>query len=68
VVRVDDRVRISSNAPVLTNLAGREGTVVEVLEGSEMLGPRMIEVRIDNLITVPIVPFYENELIPIEEN
>jgi hypothetical protein len=66
--KVDDRVRISSNAPVLTNLAGREGTVVEVLEGSDMLGPLMLDVHIDNLYSVPVVPFYEHELIKIEEN
>lgn len=65
--KVGDRVRISSNAPAFPNLAGREGTVAELLDGTVMLGPAMISVKLDNIYSVPVVPFYENELILIKE-
>jgi len=65
--KVDDRVRISSDAPVLKNLAGREGTVVELLAGSDMLGPEMVSVHLDRLEMAAVVPFYEHELILIED-
>lgn len=65
--KVDDRVRVSSDAPALKNLAGREGTVIELLKGSVMLGPEMVSVRLDNLEMAAIVPFYTHELINLSE-
>jgi len=65
--KVDDRVRVSSDAPALKNLAGREGTVLELLPGSELRGPDMVSVRLDRLEMAAIVPFYYSELIKLEE-
>lgn len=62
---VDDRVRVSSNAPALKNLAGREGSVIEILSGNELYGPDMFSVCIDNLKMAAVVPFYAHELIKI---
>lgn len=64
---INDRVRVSSNAPALKNLAGRDGTIVEILSGNELYGPNMFAVKIDNLYSVPVVPFYEHELILLME-
>jgi len=65
--KVDDRVRVSSDAPALKNLAGREGTVLELLPGGGMKGPDMVSVRLDRLEMAAIVPFYHHELINISE-
>jgi hypothetical protein len=67
VFKIDDRVRVSSDAPVLKNLAGREGTVVELLEGGAMLGPPMVSVHLDRLEMAAVVPFYYCELINLSE-
>lgn len=65
--KINDRVRISSNAPVLKNLAGREGTIIEILPGTDTLGPTMVSVDLDNLEMASIVPFYYHELINLSE-
>ena len=57
---IDDRVRIGENNPMFKHLVGREGTVVGITQF--VGGTPMIEVTIDRLRSVPVVPFYPDEL------
>jgi hypothetical protein len=56
---VGDRVVVTANSP-LTNLIGRFGTVIRLLDE-----PTMYEVRLDNLISKPDVPFYPSEILQL---